>query len=84
MKKIKKLMCLCLAVLMLCSIFPSAPLTVQAAPKFKVSNASLKKTLNNYSVRITIDQKEQRFVIQNKDITKLSVKSRKYSQDGKK
>ncbi len=84
MKKIKKLMCLYLAVLMLCSIFPSAPLTVQAAPKFKVSNASLKKTLNNYSVRITIDQKEQRFVIQNKDITKLSVKSRKYSQGGKK
>lgn len=84
MKKVKKMICLCLAALMLCSILPAAPLTVQAAPKFNVSNASLKKALNNYSIKITIDEKEQRFVIQNKEITKLSVKSRKYSQNGKK
>ncbi len=84
MKKIKKMMCLCLAVLMLCSILPAAPLTVQAAPKFNVSNASLKKALDNYSINITINKKAQRFIVKSKEITKLSVKSRKYAQGGKK
>lgn len=84
MKKIKRAICLCVAMLMLCSVLPMAPLKVEAATKFNVSNASLKKALNNYSIRITIDQKEQRFVVRTKEITKFTVKSKKYSKDRKK
>ncbi|MCI8815066.1 MAG: hypothetical protein HFH61_07355, partial [Lachnospiraceae bacterium] len=58
-------------------------LKVEAATKFNVTNTNIKKALNNYSIRITIDQKEQRFVIRNKEIKKFSVNSKKYSNNRK-
>lgn len=64
-------------------VLPMMALKVEAATKFNVTNTNIKKALNNYSIRITIDQKEQRFVIQNKEIKKFSVNSKKYSNNRK-
>lgn len=81
--KVKQMICVCFVMLMALSFFSVNPLRAEASAKFKVSSTSLKKSLNNYSIRVNVDNKEQRFVIKKKEISKVTVKSKKFSSDRK-
>ena len=74
-------------VVMLCGLFLGLTLRtdmdVQAAPKFKVTNKQMKKAISGYSVNVTINGMNQRFAVKQSEITKLQVKSKKYSSDKK-
>lgn len=83
MKKGKRIICLFLVCFLMSGLFPKAAIEAQAAVKFNVSANQMKKAINGYTVRVAVDNKEQRFIVKTSEITKLTVKSKKYSSDKK-
>lgn len=84
MRKGKRIICLFLMCFLMSGLFPRAVIETQAAVKFNVSANQMKKAINGYTVRVAVDNKEQRFIVKASEITKFTVKSKKYSSDKKK
>lgn len=83
MKQLKRVLCLTLVILLTIGIFPGMTMSAQAATKFNVTAKQMMKALDGYSIKATINSKEQRFTVKQSEITKFTVKSKTYSLDKK-
>lgn len=83
MKKNKKIICMLFAFLLIVGLVSGIPAETQAATQFKVTEKQMKKAVNGYSVQVTVNEKKQRFMVKSSEITKFTVKSKKYSSDKK-
>lgn len=75
----KKIISTFLTVLMVLGMFQAFTVNTQAAVKFKVSASQMKKDLRGYSVKIDIDGQEERFIVNQNEITKFTTRSKKYN-----
>lgn len=79
----KRIVGMILACLLVVGLAPGFAVQTQAAVKFKVSQKQMKKAVEGRTVKVIVNNKEQRFKVKASEITKFTVKSKLYSYNRK-